>query len=109
MSNPSAFETQMNEVREDVREVRGSISKIAEAITRMAVLEERHRGTDDRVGKVEERLRDVEKKSSENEKHHLTLIATINGITGTSKVLWLVGGTLIGGIVIKLFSSYLHL
>lgn len=109
MPDKSVFEERMNEVREDIREVRSAMGKIADAITRMAVLEERHRSTDDRMVKVEERLRDVEKKSGENEKSHLKLIATINGIASTSRVLWLVGGTVIGGLAIKLFSSYLHL
>ena len=106
MTSPSAFEQQMNEVREDVREVRGSISKIAEAITRMAVLEERHRGTDDRLGKMEERVRDVEKKASENEKSHLKLMATIGGITLTSKALWVVVGATVAAVVVRLFSAY---
>lgn len=107
MPTPSVFEKRMNEVREDMREMRNSMSKIADAITRMAVLEERHRSSEDRVGKVEERLRDVEKKSSENEKSHLKLMATINGITSTSRVLWLAGGTIVGGLAIKFISSYL--
>lgn len=109
MPNQSVFEERMNDVREDIREVRSAMGKIADAITRMAILEERHRGTDDRVAKAEERLRDVEKKSSENEKSYLKLIATINGITSTSRVLWLVGGTVIGGLAIKYLSSYLAL
>lgn len=92
MTNRAALEQQMDEVRSDVREMRSSMAKIAEAITRLAVLEERHLSTAARLDKIEGRLRDGETKASELDKTQIKYIATLDGITKTVRILWLVGG-----------------
>lgn len=106
MSTPEGLAAQMSEVREDLREVRGSMNKIADAVTRMAVLEERHLNVTERLNRTEERVQNVEKKSSENEKAHLSLMATIKGIIITTKLLWGVVGVIGGGILVRVLSSY---
>ncbi|PLC44585.1 hypothetical protein C0Q88_07855 [Ralstonia pickettii] len=92
MTNRAALEQQMDEVRSDVREMRASMAKIAEAITRLAVLEERHLSTAARLDKIESRQRDSESKVSELDKTQIKYIATLDGITKTVRILWVVGG-----------------
>lgn len=102
MTDPSAFERQLNEVREDVREVRTGISKIADAITKLAVLEERHQMTNLRIDSVDKRLTSVESKASEVEKAHLKLMHTMGGIGSTMRVMWLLAGAVVGGVTLKI-------
>lgn len=101
MTDPSTFERQLNEMREDVREVRTGIGKIADAITKLAVLEERHQMTNLRVDSIDKRLTSVESKASETEKAHLKLLHTMGGIGSTMRVMWMVSGAVIAGIIIK--------
>ena len=107
MTDPSAFERQLNEVREDVREVRSGISKIADAITKLAVLEERHQMTTLRMDSIDKRLQTVEGKASEVEKGHLKLLHTMGGVGSTMRVMWLVFGAVIAGVVLKVIVPYL--
>lgn len=101
MTDLKAFENQLKETRDDVREVRTGIGKIAEAITKLAVLEERHQMTIGKVDALDKRVTSVESKTSELEKAHLKLLHTLGGVGSSLRVVWLVSGAVITGLVLK--------
>ncbi|MDY7537627.1 hypothetical protein QN372_00545 [Undibacterium sp. RTI2.1] len=99
--NSTALEQQMAEVRI-------SVGKMADALTKLAILEERHQATIARVAKMEDRIIDVAKKSNDMELAQVRHFATLDGITSTIRVLWVVVGTTSITFIGKFVMSFLH-
>lgn len=92
MTDQTASEFHLAELRSDLREVKDSMKQIAEAMTRLAVLEERHQTIMARMNRIEDRQQNSEKKVSEVREAHISLMSTIDGIVKSAKVMWLVIG-----------------
>lgn len=90
MSALSNLETQMDEMKSDMREVRTTMQKIADALSRLAVLEERHQNF---ATTIDRRLGAVEQKASNTELEQVKFVANVEGISKTMKFMWAAFGS----------------
>lgn len=95
MPDPTLFETQMNELKTDMREVRAVLTQMANAMSKLAVLEERNIGVTAEIARANLRIAAVETKIGDIELSRAKFDGSISGATTAARVLWAVVG---GGV-----------
>lgn len=84
-------------VAQELREIKESVAKIAEAMVQLAVLNERQTHTADRLNRLEAAHDTTSKHVSEAREDHVKLLATIDGVSKTVRLFWMVFG---GGVLL---------